>query len=166
MKCIWRFLLCAYSLLLICPAWAKAPVTAKIVFGSYRDGNGEIYIMNPDGSEQVNLTQDPAEDIFAAWSPEGEEILFASNRNGTRYLYLMDADGFNIRKVFKQTAERQDPTWSPDSRQIAYERGRDAIYIATLGKQAEEHLVDGFHPAWSPDGTEIVLRQACSVRTG
>ena len=136
---------------------AKAPTTAKIVFGSYRDGNGEIYIMNPNGSEQVNLTRDPAEDLFAVWSPDGEAILFASNRNGTRDLYLMDADGSNIRKVFKQTVHRQHPTWSPDGRQIAYERGIDAIYIATLGKQTETHLVDGFHPAWSPNGKEIVF---------
>ena len=138
-------------------ALAQAPDTAKIAFGSYRDGNGEIYIMNPDGSEQVNLTRDPAEDLFAVWSPDGEEILFASNRNGTRDLYLMDADGSNIHKVFKQTAHRDDPTWSPDGRQIAYVRGIDAIYIATLGKQTEEYLVEGFHPAWSPDGTEIVF---------
>ncbi len=136
---------------------AKAPATAKIVFASFRDGNGEIYIMNPDGSEQVNLTRDPVEDLFAVWSPDGKEILFASDRNGTRDLYLMAADGSNIRKVFKQTAYRRTPTWSPDGRQIAYERGIDAIYIATLGKQAEEYLVDGFDPAWSPDGTEIVF---------
>ena len=95
---------------------AKAPATAKIVFASFRDGNGEIYIMNPDGSEQVNLTRDPAEDLSAVWSPEGKEILFASDRNGTRDLYLMDADGSNIRKVFKQTAYRRTPTWSSDGR--------------------------------------------------
>jgi Tol biopolymer transport system component len=154
---------------------AKAPTTAKIVFASFRDGNGEIYIMNPDGSEQVNLTRDPAEDLFAVWSPDGKEILFASDRNGTRDLYLMDADGSNIRKVFKQTAYRRTPTWSPDGKQIAYERGIDAIYIATLGKQAEEYLVDGFDPAWSPDGTEIVFASGAfgshrltliNVRTG
>ena len=154
---------------------AKAPATAKIVFGSYRDGNGEIYIMNPDGSEQMNLTRDPAEDIFAVWSPDGEEILFASNRNGTRDLYLMDADGSNIRKVFKQTAHRDSPTWSPDGKQIAYIRGINSIYIATLGKQTEEHLVEGFDPAWSPDGTEIVFASGAfgshrltliNVRTG
>ena len=136
---------------------AKAPATAKIVFGSYRDGNGEIYIMNPDGSEQVNLTRDPAEDLFPVWSPNGEEILFASNRNGIRDLYLMDADGSDIRKVFKQTAHRDSPTWSPDGKQIAYIRGINAIYIATLGKQAEEYLVEGFDPRaiWAVENAVI-----------
>ena len=40
--------------------FAQAPTTSKILFTSGRDGNREIYIMNPDGSEQVNLTKHPA----------------------------------------------------------------------------------------------------------
>ena len=51
-------------LTLICgtvsPLLAKAPTTPKILFTSRRDGNLEVYTMNPDGSEQVNLTQHPA----------------------------------------------------------------------------------------------------------
>ena len=42
---------------------AQAPETAKIVFRSMRDGNHEIYTMNPDGSDQKNLTQHRANDI-------------------------------------------------------------------------------------------------------
>ena len=84
--------------------WAKAPVTAKIAFASNRDGNSEIYIMNPDGSQQVNLTQHPAADFDPAWSPTGEQILFNSNRDGQWDLYLMDADGKNVQKVFANSA--------------------------------------------------------------
>ena len=36
----------------------------KIVFSSYRDGNHEIYVMNPDGSDQKNLTNNPAADEY------------------------------------------------------------------------------------------------------
>ena len=64
-------------------------------------------MMNPDGSEQVNLTQHPADDLDAVWSPTGEQILFISDRQGTRVrdLYLMDADGSNVRRVFKRKIE-------------------------------------------------------------
>ena len=55
----------------VCPLFAKAPTTPKILFTSARDGNSEIYIMNPDGSEQVNLTQHPATDQQPVWSPTG-----------------------------------------------------------------------------------------------
>lgn len=141
----------------VCPIiLAKAPKTAKIAFVSARDFNREIYLMNPDGSEQVNLTKNRADDLFPAWSPTGEQILFVSDRDGIRDLYLMDADGRNVEKVFKQTARRENPTWAPDAKQIAYERD-GFIYIATIGKQTEELVADGFDPAWSPDGREIAL---------
>ena len=80
---------------------AKAPETAKIIFTSRRDGNFEIYIMNPDGSDQTNLTQHRANDSAPVWSPTGEQILFTSDRGGIADLYLMDADGTNVRQVFK-----------------------------------------------------------------
>lgn len=48
----------------VCPLFAKAPTTPKILFTSRRDGNLEVYMMNPDGSEQVNLTHHPAPDLL------------------------------------------------------------------------------------------------------
>ena len=80
--------------------------------------------MNPDGSEQVNLTRHRADDQQAIWSPTGEKILFVSDRGGARNLYLMDPDGSNVQRVFKFKIEdwRTAPTWSPDGTQFAYER--------------------------------------------
>ena len=89
----------------VCQVFAEAPTTPKILFTSTRDGNREVYMMNPDGSEQVNLTRHPAGDLQAAvWSPTGEQILFVSDREGTRArdLYVMNADGRNVRRVFKR----------------------------------------------------------------
>ena len=144
----------------VSPLFAKAPTISKILFTSARDGNREVYIMNPDGSEQVNLTQHPSEDLQAVWSPTGEQILFVSDRGGVRDLYLMNPDGSNVRRVFKKETDRRDPAWSPDGKQIAYtsidwDRIESPIYIATIGEQEAESIVEGFCPAWSPDGTEI-----------
>ena len=141
--------------------FAKAPTTPKILFTSARDGNYDIYIMNPDGSEQTNLTRHRAADVDAVWSPTGEQILFVSDREGLRDLYVMDPDGSNVRRVFKKDAYREDPTFSPDGKQIAYTSAEGLgnpfyIYIATLEAEKEKLVVKGFYPAWSPDGTEIV----------
>ncbi len=154
--------------------WAKAPETAKITFMSKRDGNAEIYIMNPDGSEQVNLTQHRAADYTPAWSPNGKQILFSSDRDGIFDLYLMDADGTNVRKVFASSKYRWEPAWSPDGKRIAYAQGDPGkaklqfglrfvpyadltLYIATLNGDSVEKLTDGFGPSWSPDGHEIAF---------
>ena len=162
--------------------WAQAPETAKIAFMSKQDGNSEIYIMNPDGSDQVNLTQHPAEDYDPTWSPNGKQILFSSNRDGPFDLYLMDADGMNVRKVFKNSKYRRNPVWSPDGKRVVYEQG-DAqkvkqivglflvpradltIYIATLNGDSIEKLADGFDPSWSPDGREIAFAVGGRERT-
>ncbi len=137
---------------------AKAPAAPKIVFTSKRDGNAEIYIMNPDGSEQVNLTQHRASDYDPVWSPSGEQILFVSDRNGRKDLYLMKADGTNVHKVFRKLVGREYPTWSPDGKQLAYHRfDKLAIYIAPSDGKKEEKLANGLWPAWSPDGSEIAF---------
>ena len=151
-------LLCAN----ICSVFAKAPTTPKILFTSARDGNREIYTMNPDGSEQMRLTQHPGNDLQAVWAPTGEKILFISDRGGERDLYLMDPDGKNVRRVFKRKTKiyRTHPTWSPDGKHIAYVNRQwnmlnSDIRIARLGEQEDEHIAQGWYPAWSPDGTEI-----------
>ena len=151
----------------ISPLFAQAPATPKILFTSTRDGNYEIYIMNPDGSEQVPITRHPAVDYGAAWSPTGEKIIFVSDRNGRPDLYLMNPDGSNVRRIFRRkiVGRRTSPTWSPDGKQIAYMHdywpdggGTSGMYIATLGDQDEEFIIGQFYPAWSPDGTEIAYR--------
>src|SRR5213082_3058241 len=67
----------------------------KIVFASTRDGNNEIYVMDADGSHQTRLTNNPADDILPAWSPDGTKIAWSTNRpGGSNYeIYVMNADG-------------------------------------------------------------------------
>lgn len=152
----------------VCWSIGKAPTSQKILFTSTRDGNYEVYMMNPDGSELVNLTKHPSSDLSARWSPTGEQILFVSDRQGTRVrdLYLMDADGTNVRRVFKRkiTEWRTNPTWSPDGKNFAYttvdrERQRSSLHLGTFSEEDSDLLPWGNSPTWSPDGSEI----ACSV---
>ena len=150
----------------ICPLFAQAPTTPKILFTSARDGNYEVYSMNPDGSEKVNITQHRASDYGGVWSPTGEKIIFVSDRGGERDLYMMNPDGSKVRRVFRRKIEarRTSPSWSPDGKQIAYRHldfnagATDGTYIATLGEQEEERIGNYGSPAWSPDGTEIACR--------
>ena len=143
--------------------FATAPRTEKIAFTSNRDGNNEIYIMNSNGTEQVNLTNHGASDAQPAWSPTGKQILFTSNRDGTPDLYLMDADGTNVRKVFKDLKLRSAPAWSPDGKRISYARDDRlrGLFIASLNEKTEELITpvgdfDGYSN-WSADGAKIVF---------
>ena len=112
------------------------------MFVSDRDGNDEIYLMNIDGSNARRLTNNPANDIHPAWSPDGRWIVFASTRGSgmamNNYnLYIMAADGRSQCQLTSGETPEWKPVWSPDGQWIAYL----ALY------ERELHLA-------RPDGTE------------
>ena len=161
------FLFCSLNLILAFiyagQVRAQAPKTAKIAFSSNRDGNWEIYLMNPDGSQQERLTRNNALDHSPVWSPTGEQILFTSDRDGIKDLYVMDADGSRVRRVFRKSAVRIEPTWSPDGERIAFhsETPEWSIQTATIHggdvKQVVSAEWHGGNPSWSANGKEIAF---------
>jgi Tol biopolymer transport system component len=99
------------------PIWS--PDGAKIVFSANRDGNAEIYMMAPDGSEQLNLTNDPASDGFPVWSPDGHYIAFISDRDGDNDVYVMSPGSAAV-KALDSAANELLPTWSPDGNYLLF----------------------------------------------
>ena len=97
----------------------------KIAFSSERDGNGEIYVMDADGSNPTNLTNNGATDGGPAWSPDGGKIAFTSERDGNYEIYVMDADGSNPTNLTNNSAWDSEPAWSPDGSKIAFESYRE-----------------------------------------
>ncbi len=144
----------------------------RIVFGSTRDGNPEIHVMDADGNNQIRLTNHPEEDIQPSWSPDGSRIAYTSNRNGGNYqIYVMDSNGKNVRRLTNGVNDRS-PAWSPDGLKIAFqgigneEIGREnrkaKIHIVApdgtdLQKLAEDILSNDIEPAWSPDSQRIAF---------
>jgi len=106
----------------------KAALEEKIAFESHRDGNGEIYVMNTDGSGLQNLTNDPSFDIWPAWSPDGTRIAFSSDRDGLDNIYVMNADGSGLRKLTNSHGNTYGPVWSPDGSHIAFASNRNGRF--------------------------------------
>jgi TolB protein len=132
-----------------------------IAFQSDRDGNLEIYVMAPDGSNQVNLSQNPGDDFDPVWSPDGTQIAFVSNRDnggeGGLFVYTMRADGSDVTQVSHMN-ESRFPDWSPAGNQIVYSSQGD-IYVLDVITGEEKNLTNS--PEWdeqpkiSPSGRQI-----------
>jgi Tol biopolymer transport system component len=121
------------------PAWSRDGRT--IVFVSWRDGNGEVYAMNANGSSPRNLTQHPAKDVRPAWSPDGRSIAFVSSRDRQSEIYVMNADGSGKRNLTRSRASDDYPKWSPDGQRIAFLRA------SPLGNRPADSL--GVHRLYS-----------------
>lgn len=101
----------------------------KIIFQSDRDGDFDIYLMNADGSNQINLTNNSAEDNYPVVSLDGGQVLFESNRDGNWQVYSMNLDGTGQRRLTNSaTSDDRLPTWSPDGKQVAFISNRDGDY--------------------------------------
>src|SRR5688572_31452926 len=69
-------------------------LNGQIAFSSDRNGDREIYVMNPDGTNQVRLTNNVVFDDFPDWSPDGQKIVFLSRRtDGIWAVFIMNKDG-------------------------------------------------------------------------
>lgn len=88
-----------------------SPDGSKIVFRSSRDGNNEIYVMNPDGTNQTRLTAHNASDDLPCFSPDGTQIAFVSNRAGNNEIHVMNADGSGVTQLTTNSANDTEPSW-------------------------------------------------------
>ena len=152
-------------------SYAAFPGTnGKIAFDSNRNGNEEIYVMNPDGSGLSQLTFSSGADSYPEWSADGTRIVFDSDRDGNHEIYVMNADGTGQTNLTNDPNVDLVPTWSPDGTKIAFTSRRDGneeIYVMNADGTGQTNLTNhpagDAQPAWSPDGAKIAFE---SLRSG
>jgi Tol biopolymer transport system component len=149
-------------------------IGCKIVYETFRQTDGkknwELYMINADGSNPVNLTNTPdSDEMYPHASPDGTKICCVADEMAggrkVRNVYYMNVDGSGRVKVADNARQ---PCWGPDSKTIAYLPAEVERYtikdFATKGlvfydvetRRHREHPNKKLHHlyniSWSPDG--------------
>jgi Tol biopolymer transport system component len=164
-----------------------SPDGTRIAFDSDRDGlSVNVYVMDADGGNVVQLIDDDGFDGFPSWSPDGKRIAWdheGENYPATQGIWTMDAGGSDRVQVTSPppgiTAD-SEPAYSPDGQWIAFTRFRStcrfpnrerfvsaactsAIHLVRTDGSGLRRLTDWGHavasPDWSPDGASIAFHR-------
>jgi serine/threonine-protein kinase len=149
-----------------CPFWT--PDGARVVWSSARNGQGNLYMKNADGTGEVErVGESDATEIGFTWSADGADLIFAS---GNGDLYTLSGDDQAVAPLFETEFSETRPRVSPDGRWIAYESNEDGtanVYVRPFpdvgGGKWKVSAQGGVHPLWSPDGRELFYSTGDSV---
>jgi len=142
----------------------KGCFTTHIAFVSSQSGNKEIYNMDWDGRNMVQLTRNGSINLNPDFSPDGGEIIYTSYKHGNPDLYKRALSNAAEVPISRRKGLNMTGSWSPDGFKIALALSKDGdaeIYTITKDGDNPTRLsvnpaID-ISPAWSPDGGRIAF---------
>jgi TolB protein len=148
------------------PTVPPPPILNAIVFVRPEPETGadaNVWIMNPDGSNETQLTTWAGDDVAPVISPNGSQVAYLSRRNNSWTLWVMNSDGTNPIQLPLMGDNSGGLAWSPDGTQIAFSNDSEdwwEIWVVNADGTNPHRLTthDGAagHPSWSPDGAKLV----------
>jgi dipeptidyl aminopeptidase/acylaminoacyl peptidase len=119
---------------------AYSPDGTRIVFVSDRDGDGDVYVMNADGSDVTQLTDTPLHEQFPSWSPDGTHVAFYAYFGELGYFMTVKVDGSELIWL-AEVANPPAPDWRTVTVIPAQQAGLAAAGCDVVGTARNDVLV-------------------------
>lgn len=148
--------------------------TTRLAFWSYRNDNYEIYLMNADGSNQTQITDDAGNELYFVVSPDGKKIAYSNGSSDSilrNNLYVVNSDGIGKVELAYSNFHSSFPAFSPDSSQIVFSSDRDdpsgfhttSLYTVNVDGSGLKKITNAVNynndsdPMFSPSGNKIIF---------
>ncbi|HEU4407837.1 MAG TPA: hypothetical protein VFS43_21420 [Polyangiaceae bacterium] len=147
----------------------RRALRGRIAFVSERDGNKEVYLLDPSTLAERRLTESPLDEYPIAASPDGGELLLATADEGSgrhlEQLARLPLAGGAPAFFGPKSARVRNPSYSPDGRWVYFEADVSSyadLYRIRPDGSALRRLTRGglrgnFSPALSPDGKSLAF---------
>ena len=141
-----------------------SPDLTRFVMRVPRRTQDDIVIVDREGKEWHDVTNDKFFDRYPRWSPDGKKIAFTSDRSGRYEIWTIDADGTNLRQIsFDSPGDATFPLWSPDGNRLLFQRNQQNV-IVDLNKAWTEQTPQPLPSPekvfvvwdWSSDGKKLL----------
>ena len=93
------------------PAWS--PDGTKIAYSMSNGTKTDVWVIDVNTLEKVNLTNGMGDSSNPTWSPDGGKILFQTNRDGNWEIYIMNTDGSNPVNLTNAPSDDESPFLKP-----------------------------------------------------
>ena len=118
------------------------PAAGRIAYISVVNSKSQIYVMNGDGTNQINISDNGFDEFGFSWSPDGREIAFTSDRYGKGQIYLINPDGTGRKNLTDDEFWYGYPSWSPDGKKIAFVSGQPEILNSQANIQGQIFIMN------------------------
>jgi TolB protein len=143
------------------------PTGSLLVYASTRHREtSDLYVKAVTGQALRQLTDDPANEVMPAFSPDGSRVAFASDRSGNWDIYIKDVAGGQAVQITRDATDDIHPSFSRDGQKLIYstfgtQSGQWEMVIIDLNSPSTKRFIGhGLFPSWSPTKDKIVFQRA------